>query len=181
MKKRLNLTLDDSNAQKSKASFPRETLVKALSLAQAIKDKNGGNPWPSDQAADAVGTTRKSNNFVYLCAAARDYGLTKGGRNTDTVELQSLGREIVYADTPEIEAAKKRDAFLSVELFKKVLDFYKGASLPEMKYLGNTLQKEFDLVSETHDEFSRTFRENCQFLGITSGIHYGGNCDRGNK
>jgi hypothetical protein len=39
-----------------------------------------------------------------------------------------------------------------------------------MKYLGNTLQKEFDLDPETHEEFSRTFRENCQYLGITSGI-----------
>lgn len=177
MKKRLNLTLDDSNAQKSKASFPRETLVKALSLAQAIKDKNGGNPWPSDQAADAVGTTRKSNNFVYLCAAARDYGLTKGGRNTDTVELQSLGREIVYADTPEIEAAKKRDAFLSVELFKKVLDFYKGANLPEMKYLGNTLESTFGLSREKHEDFSRIFRENCEHLGITSGFNTSKNGD----
>jgi hypothetical protein len=42
--------------------------------------------------------------------------------------------------------------------------------LPEMKYLGNTLHKEFGLDPETHDEFSRTFRENCQYLGITSGI-----------
>jgi hypothetical protein len=42
--------------------------------------------------------------------------------------------------------------------------------LPEMKYLGNTLHKEFGIDPETHDEFSRTFRENCQYLGITSGI-----------
>jgi hypothetical protein len=39
-----------------------------------------------------------------------------------------------------------------------------------MKYLGNTLQKEFGLAPETHKEFAQTFRENCQFLKITSGI-----------
>jgi hypothetical protein len=39
-----------------------------------------------------------------------------------------------------------------------------------MKYLGNTLQKEFDLASETHEEFSRIFREDCKYLGITSGV-----------
>src|ERR1700723_687870 len=39
-----------------------------------------------------------------------------------------------------------------------------------MKYLGNTLQKEFGLAPETHAEFSRIFRENCQYLGITSGL-----------
>ena len=50
-----------------------------------------------------------------------------------------------------------------------MLEYYKGSNLPEMKYLGNTLQKEFGLVPETHEDFSRIFRENCKFLGITSG------------
>jgi nucleoside 2-deoxyribosyltransferase len=161
---------EDSSAQKQKVSFPRETLAKALALAQAIREKNGGNPWSSDQAADAVGMTRKTNNFFYLSAAARDYGLTKGGRDSETVELQPLGREIVYADNPEVEMAKKREAFLRVELFKNVLDYYKGANLPEMKYLGNTLENKFGLSRDRHEEFSRVFRENCEYLGITSGF-----------
>jgi hypothetical protein len=54
-------------------------------------------------------------------------------------------------------------------VFKRVLEYYKGSNLPEMKYLGNTLQKEFQLAPETHEEFSRIFRENCKYLGITSG------------
>ena len=54
-------------------------------------------------------------------------------------------------------------------MFKRVLEYYKGSNLPEMKYLGNTLQKEFQLAPETHEEFSRIFRENCKYLGITSG------------
>jgi hypothetical protein len=39
-----------------------------------------------------------------------------------------------------------------------------------MKYLGNTLTKEFGLEQETHEEFARIFRENCQYLGIESGV-----------
>lgn len=57
-----------------------------------------------------------------------------------------------------------------MDIFKRVLEYYKGSNLPDMKYLGNTLSKEFGLDPETHEEFSRTFRENCQYLGITSGI-----------
>ena len=38
-----------------------------------------------------------------------------------------------------------------------------------MKYLGNTLEREFGLAPEYHEEFSRLFRENCKYLGITSG------------
>ena len=162
--------VEDSSTQKPKVSFPRETLAKALTLAQAIREKNGGNSWSSDQAAEAVEMTRKTNNFFYLCAAARDYGLTKGGRDTETVELQPLGREIVYADNPEVEMAKKREAFLRVDLFKNVLDYYKGANLPEMKYLGNTLENKFGLSKDKHEEFSKIFRENCEYLGITTGF-----------
>jgi hypothetical protein len=39
-----------------------------------------------------------------------------------------------------------------------------------MTYLGNTLQKEFGLDPQTHEEFAKTFRENCDYLGITSGL-----------
>jgi len=50
-----------------------------------------------------------------------------------------------------------------------VLRHYKGSNLPEMKYLANTLETEFGLDPSFHEEFSRVFRENCKYLGITSG------------
>ena len=79
-------------------------------------------------------------------------------------------RDIIYAPNPEVELALKKQAFLNIDIFKKVLEYYKGSNLPDMKYLGNTLTKEFDLHPETHDEFAQTFRENCQYLGIISGL-----------
>jgi hypothetical protein len=39
-----------------------------------------------------------------------------------------------------------------------------------MKYLGNVLTKQFALDPDTHEEFAKIFRENCQYLGITSGV-----------
>ena len=46
----------------------------------------------------------------------------------------------------------------------------KGANLPEMQYLGNTLVREFGLDPSLHEEFSKLFRENCKFLDIGSGF-----------
>ena len=91
-------------------------------------------------------------------------------RAADKIALTDLGRDIVYAPDADAEKNLKVRAFLNVDIFKRVLEHYKGSNLPEMKYLGNTLQKEFDLDPETHEEFSRTFRENCQYLGFTSGL-----------
>ncbi len=155
---------------KAKRPYPSTTLLKALTVAQKIKQLNGGNPWAPADVAVALGMGSRSANLFYLTAASRDFGLTVGTRDTESVSLTELGREIVYAPNIEVERDKKIEAFLRIEIFKKVLDHYKGSTLPEMKYLGNTLEREFQLAPEFHDEFSRLFRENCDDLDISSGI-----------
>jgi hypothetical protein len=161
-----------SKRKRSRVSwpFPRATLEEALKIPYSIKEHNGGNPWEPEEIRKAIGAGTGGNSFYYLTAASRDYGLTVGTTSAPKIELADLGRDIVYAPDPETEKKLKTHAFLKVDIFKQILAYYKGSNLPEMKYLGNTLQKEFGLDPETHDEFSRTFRENCEYLGITSGI-----------
>jgi hypothetical protein len=150
-------------------NYPSIPLEKALQVAYQIKEKNGGNPWSPDQVAAAIGIGAKGPDFYYVTAASRDYGLTTGTRDTKEIALTVLGREIAYAGNPQVEHAKKLEAFHNVELFKKVLTHYKGSDLPEMKYLGNTLQRDFQVPPEHHEDFSRVFRENTKYLGIKSG------------
>ncbi|MGC2658220.1 MAG: hypothetical protein WA324_09725, partial [Bryobacteraceae bacterium] len=152
-----------------KYPFPRATLEKALQIPYALKI-NGGNPWETEEVRKAVGTVGGGNAWFYLTAASRDYGLTSGTRDSPKISLEELGRNIVYAPNPQVELALKKEAFLKIEIFKSVLNYYKGSNLPDMKYLGNTLTKEFGLDPETHEEFAKTFRENCQYLGIESGV-----------
>jgi hypothetical protein len=140
----------------------------ALQIPYAIKDINGGNPWEPEEIRKAVGASQ-GNSWYALTAAARDYGLTAGTREAAKISLEELGREIVYAPNPTVENILKKQAFLNIDIFKRVLEYYKGSNLPDMKYLGNTLTKEFGLDPDTHEEFAKIFRENCQYLGITSG------------
>jgi hypothetical protein len=149
--------------------FPNVTLAKALLIAQKIKEFNGGNPWSPESVATALELSAKTTKFYYITAASRDFGLTTGSRETATIALTDLGRAIVYAPDPEVERTKKLEAFLTVDLFKRVLEYYKGSALPEMKYLGNTLENDFKLKPQYHEEFSRVFRENCQDLAISAG------------
>jgi hypothetical protein len=58
------------------------------------------------------------------------------------------------------------------------LEHYKGGKLPEMQYLGNTLQNKFKLPAAFHEEFSTLFRQNCEFAGLASGTTIPGR-DRG--
>lgn len=119
--------------------FPKTTLEKALQIPFAIKDKNGGNPWEPEEIRQAVAVSQ-GNSWYSQTAASRDYGLTSGTRDVPPMSLTELGREIMYAPNPETELVLKKQAFLNIDIFKQVLEYYKGSNLPDMKYLGNVLR-----------------------------------------
>jgi hypothetical protein len=147
-------------------TFPRKTLDQALRVPRALKDKNGGNPWPPDQVAKALGLGARGGNFYYIAAASRDYKLTAGSRDTAEIALTELGRRAVYPSSDSEQAQAYLDAFLQVEPFRKVLQHYGGNNLPENPFLANTLQQNFGIDPEHHEEFVDIFTKNCRFLGI---------------
>jgi hypothetical protein len=146
--------------------FPRATLERALAIAFAIKQQNGGQAWSPREIAKAVKRGFHNSNFFYECSAAAKFGLTTGGRDHDEVALTELGRSIVYAPDPRADATQRKTALLKVDLFRRVLEYYQGTDLPEMEYLGNTLKDKFGLEPETHTEFVDLFKKNCAFVGI---------------
>ena len=146
--------------------FPLVTLAAAIRVPTGIKEKNSGNPYLSEDVAKAVGMGAKGGAFFYLTAGARDYGLTTGTRDTERIALTDLGRSLVYPANPTEAIEANLKAFLNIDLFRRVLEHYKGSSLPEMEYLSNTLAKEFGLAPEVHEQFVNVFRKNCEFLDI---------------
>lgn len=157
--------------KKSARPYPPRTLEEALKVPQAIREKNNGKPWATEDVAQAsLGIAKTNNRFYYTAAAARDYGLTAGTRDTEKIELAPLGREIVFAGDEQTKQSKMLEAFFSIDIFKRVYEHYGSAVLPEKEFLKNTLQNEFGLDPEFHDEFVRIFKANCKFLGIDKGI-----------
>ncbi len=148
--------------------YPQKSLEDALRIPQLIKEKNGGNPWPTAQIADACGYTNlRTPAFVQLTRSSRDFGLTIGSNTTEEMELADLGRGIVYPEEPQQEHESKIKAFFNIDVFKKVYEHYGGSqSFPEKRYLSSTLDNKFGLVTDLHDEFTRLFKVNCSYLGI---------------
>src|SRR5205814_290105 len=116
--------------------------------------------------AAALGIGAKGTQFFYLSAGARDYGLTVGTRDSEKISLTELGRTAVFPASPVEAIEAKRKAFLSIDVFRRVLDHYRGNHLPEMEYLSNTLTKEFGLAPDIHEEFVNVFTKNCRYLEI---------------
>jgi hypothetical protein len=144
--------------------FPADTLQEAIRIPKLIRELNGGNPWPPAEVAAALGLAPKSNKMWYLSASSRDYGLTTGTRDTDVIALDTLGHSLVYAATPEEERQALNTAFFNIEVFKSVYDYYKGSSLPDLKYLQNTLESIFKVPPQYHEDFVRIYSENCKYL-----------------
>jgi len=139
-----------------------------LQIPLKIKEYNGGNPWPPNDVANALESAPKSSEFFYWTAAARDYGLTEGTRDTAEIKLTDFGKRLVYAPNAEAEAKLKQEAFFNVKVFKDVYEYYNGNNLPEIKYLSNTLESTFGLDPQTHEDFVALYKANCQFVGQIS-------------
>ncbi len=148
--------------------FPLNTLEDALAVALAIKTKNNGKPFDTEDLAKACDRTRKSTTFYYLAAAARDYGLTDGSRDTATISLTELGQRIVYPESAEDQRLAKVDAFLKVKLFKDVFDHYGGGTLPENQFVSSVLYKRYGLEESLHDEFYDLFQKNCRYVSSSA-------------
>lgn len=147
--------------------YPLFTLEKSLQIPLAIKENNAGNPWPPSQVAKALGLGEKSSQLDFYTRSAQLYGLISGTRATAQISIERIGRDIVYAPDPSAETIAKQKAFLNVEIFAKVVEYYKGNNLPEIKFLSNTLESEFNLPPDLHEEFRTLFLQNCAYVGIS--------------
>lgn len=146
-----------------KRSFPRHSLEESRKLSEAIKNYNAGNPWSPKELASSVGYAM-SASFFYLTQSSRDYGLTIGTRDSTKIELSDLGRQLVYPKSPEEEVQAAQSAFLNVDIFRSVYEYYQGQNLPDIQYLKNTLKTEFGVSEELQDDFYELYQKNLSYL-----------------
>jgi len=155
-------------SRKGRGSAPRpiptNSVKDCVEIVRAIKVKNGGNPWDAKSLADELGVGERGNKFYYLTASSRDYDLTSGTSRSGEIALTELAKKLLFAEGPEQEREAVQTAFFNITVFKEVFDYYKGESLPEMKYLARVLEGRFHLDQEFHEDFYRLYRENLEYF-----------------
>lgn len=119
-------TKTKSERGQSSISFPYMDLEAATSVARAMLG-GGGVALSRDQLAGVMNLVAASGNFVQKIATARIFGLVtfNGGK----YELTHLGFSIVDSDDKRQKAARA-EAFLSVPLYKRAYDEFRGKQLP---------------------------------------------------
>ncbi|MDA0261454.1 MAG: hypothetical protein O3A21_04565, partial [Proteobacteria bacterium] len=110
----------------STISFPYMDLEAAVSIASGIL-KGGGVPLSRDQLAGVLGLSVGSGNFVTKVATARLFGLVNFVQSK--FELTDLGFAILDSDEKRQRKARA-DAFLTVPLYKRTYEEFRGRQLP---------------------------------------------------
>jgi hypothetical protein len=127
-KKRLRILKKPEKRQvvQSSVSFPYMDLDTAISVAQSIMDA-GGVALTREQLAGVMKMSVGSGTFITKTATARIFGLIASVQGK--YELTNLGFAIVDNDENSQRAAKA-EAFLTVPLYKRTYEEFKGKQLP---------------------------------------------------
>lgn len=120
--------------QQSSVDFPYCDLDSAVELVRGVHGA-GGMACESDQLAAQLGMEAKGGGFRIRVNGTRMFGLItyeRGGR----INLTDLGKRVIDGDK---ERAARVEAFLSVELYAKVYEHFKGSPLPPQAALERSL------------------------------------------
>lgn len=112
--------------EQSSIQFPYADLESAMSVARGVLT-GGGVALTRDQLAGTMNLSAGGGNFVLKVATARMFGLIifNGGK----YELSNLGFKILDSDE-KIQKSARAEAFLTVPLYKRAYDEFKGKQLP---------------------------------------------------
>jgi hypothetical protein len=132
---------------KSGVSFPYWDLDSAVEVAKSMHERAGG-VCDNAQLATLLEYSGVSNgSFRTRVSAAKMFGVIE---DTDDRKLRisARGRKIVAPVTPLDGRTARVEAFMGVDLFKKVFDRFNGATLPEAVGLRNLLLNEYQVVPD---------------------------------
>lgn len=152
-------------ADKPIRPFPQFSIQEAMEIPKVIGAQNAGNPWAVEHIASALNTAKGTTRFFYLTSASRDYGFTTGTSKAKSIELTAQGRKLVFPATENDETQAMVEAFNNIDIFKKVYEYYQEGSLPEDKYLCNTLRENFGVDVSYHQDFIAIFKSNLDLIG----------------
>lgn len=136
--------------------FPYLDLDTGVEVARAVYSRAGRSACDLDELAAEMKQTM-SGAFRLKTGTARTFGLVeKDGRNS--IKLTAVGQRIV---TPDDERAARVDAFLSVPLYSRIFEIYRGNLLPPTKALEREMQtlgvapKQTDKARQAFDRSAR--------------------------
>lgn len=135
----------EDNKQK-RGAFPRVALEPVLELLDGIQELGHGDPVRRRTAFEHINRSPDSSTSYALNAAANSaYGVIKGGKNAQYLELTATGKRIAEAATSDDRLAAIHDVLFENEFFAALVDKYADRPQPQDSIAVDYLQREHGL------------------------------------
>jgi hypothetical protein len=114
--------------ERSTVEFPYADLSEATTIVRVIHS-SGGMPMDRDQIAARLDQKPTSGAFTTKISAARMFQLVEVVPGSGKIQITPLGHEVIAPDDSRQRTAKA-EAFLNVELYRKLYDEFRNRHLP---------------------------------------------------
>lgn len=148
--------------------FPYSDLSDAIAVAEGLL-KGGGVALSRDQLAAAMNMSPGGGGFATKVATARIFGVVDSG--SGKYQLTDLGDEIV---DPSRHADAKVRAFMTVPLYKRIYDEFRGKLLPPRPHGLERAIVSFGVTEKNAKHARLAFEKSARLAGL----YPGGNEDR---
>lgn len=152
-------------AKVSQTEIPRESLAKALAIAETIWENFAGRGAAPHDIALAMDLSPTSGGWRNLCGTSIAYGLTEGGYNANSIELTPLGRSIVAPTSEGEDLAAKVEAILKPRVLGEFFRRYDKAKFPKENIAENVLIS-LGVPKERAADAVELVRENGIYAGV---------------
>lgn len=152
----------------SAIQFPYTDLSDAIAVAEGAR-KGGGIALTRDQLAAAMNMAPGGGGFAIKMATARLFGVIDS--NSGKYQLTDLGDEIV---DPSRHADAKVRAFMTVPLYKRIYDEFRGKLLPPRPHGLERAIVSFGVTEKNATAARLAFEKSARLAGL----YPGGNEDR---
>jgi hypothetical protein len=148
----------------SGVSFPYFNLAESVAVAKIMHERAGGECDRPQLAAMLGYKGVKNGAFMARVTAAKAFGLVE--QEQDRLRITPKAKAILSPVLPVDAERAKVDAFLAVDLFRRVYEEYKDSTLPPDVGLRNLLATRYSVVKDRLAPTVRIMKESAEYAGF---------------
>lgn len=149
---------------RSSVAFPYYSLEKSIDVPKVIHERAGGRCGRGQLAGLLSYSGVKNGGFLTRMSAAKLFGLIE--ENGDTITLTDRAKKIISPVRPTDAEQAKLDAFMAVELYRKVFEDFDGHTLPSADGLSNLFLTQYKIVPNQVAPALRNLMESADNAGL---------------
>jgi hypothetical protein len=148
------------------ASYPRFTLQQVEKLAQTVFDSGPRNCDADIIAKSLKYSNAKNGSFVGLRATAAQFGLITASR--DLISVTEEWIQVFLSGEFNALQSARRYAISRPDLYRQIIDDYKGRQLPTIDRLAKELHinPKYEILKEAAVSAAQVFEDSVQYAGI---------------